>query len=180
MSDTTRPLHLQRIPIDIKMTHYYERYKKDYAHRYPQYVCSKKFYSKVFGKLMDTVIEMLIYENKGLYFPFINGDLRIYKHKPEPKFRKDGELINRPPVDYKKTKELWERNPEAKERKQKVYHTNEHTNGYVMKWHFNRDKVPAKYKLYYHFKISQMNKERLTNALIKHGKDLNYFERIKY
>ena len=175
-----RPPHLQRIPIDIKMVHYYERYKKDYAHKYPQYVCSKKFYSKVFGHLMERVIEMLIYENKGLHFPYINGSLRILKEKPEPKFRKDGELINRPPVDYKKTKELWERDPEAKENKQKVYHTNEHTNGYVMKWYFTRDKMHHQYKPYYMFKISQLNKERLTEALLKHGKELNYFQKKKY
>ncbi len=63
-------------------------------------------------------------------FPYKLGKILIRKHLQQVKFDEEGNLISKLPVDYKATKDLWDKDPEAKERKQLVYCLNQHSEGW--------------------------------------------------
>lgn len=77
------------------------------------------------------------------------GTMMIVGNKVKPSFDADGNIKGLS-TDWNKTKKLWESDPAAKERKQRVYHFNEHTNGvrYNFRW-YKKDIVLANKDLYY-------------------------------
>lgn len=89
----------------------------------------------------------------------------------KPKIRIDDEgNIKGLAIDWKETNKLWTDNPEAKEKKQYVYHTNEHSNGirYNLVWWKTDMKIGNKYL--YSFTFCKPAKRKLA-ALIRTGKE---------
>jgi hypothetical protein len=84
------------------------------------------------------------------------------------KFNRDG--IPLLPPNWAKTKELWDKNPEAKATKKIVYCLNEETDGVVYKLHWSKNRVPIENKLYYNFILTRANK-RAIHQSIKQGKE---------
>lgn len=72
------------------------------------------------------------------------------------------------PIDRLRTKQLWDSDPEAKEKKTKIYHLNEHSNGvrYHFTWWAKNMKVPN--RTLYSLTFSDTNKEMLA-ARIRNG-----------
>lgn len=65
------------------------------------------------------------------------GGIGVRGRKQTPKIdEKTGQIIGLAP-DWVKTKKLWDSNPEAKEKKEMIYHMNDHTNGirYKLIWY---------------------------------------------
>lgn len=79
----------------------------------------------------------------------------------------EGEVKGLAP-DWKKTKELWRENKEAKKRKQLVFHTNSHTDGYRYKWHWSKKNVLVENKILYSLVMTRANK-RAASKNIKKG-----------
>lgn len=73
-------------------------------------------------------------------------------------------------IDWKLTKEMWEKDPELKAKKELFYFFNEHSDGisYLFKWYKSRILVTN--KNYYSFIPSRHNK-RLLAKLIKSGQE---------
>lgn len=90
------------------------------------------------------------------------------------KFRTDEEGIrkNSLPVDWKETKDLWAKCEECKEKKQLIYHLNEHTDGirYKFKWRYVHSRNRNVYL--YVLVMSRANKRKLAKK-IKEG--IEYF-----
>ena len=113
--------------------------------------------------LMDKVVE-----GEEVTMPVKLGTLFIQVVKKSLKINKDG--IPLLPPNWGKTKQLWDRNPEAKATKKIVYCLNEETNGVVYKLHWSKNRVPIENKLYYNFILTRDNK-RAINSQIKQGKE---------
>jgi len=107
-------------------------------------------------------------EGEEVTMPVKLGTLFIQGVKKSLKFNKDG--IPLLPPNWGKTKQLWDRNPEAKATKKIVYCLNEETNGVVYKLHWSKNRVPIENKLYYNFILTRDNK-RAINSQIKQGKE---------
>lgn len=73
-------------------------------------------------------------------------------------------------VDWKKTKELWERKPEAKAQKKLVYFTCENTSGILYKLFWSLKNVYHPYKLLYHFSGVRSLKRSMAEV-INNGKE---------
>ena len=95
------------------------------------------------------------------------GTLSIIGKKQNVRFE-DGKVIGLAP-DWVRTKKLWEENPEAKERKQLVYHKNDHTDNTRYKFLWSKCRVLVENKTLYSLRMTRDNK-RAVHAQIIQGK----------
>lgn len=113
-------------------------------------------------------------EGYDVVLPYKLGTLSIIGRKPKLRFREDGTPVL--PPDWVGTKKLWDSNPEAKEKKTLLYHTNEHTDGVIYKYFWSKKRVLVSYKKLYNLVMTREHK-RAVHHLIKQGKE--YFVKIK-
>ena len=102
--------------------------------------------------------------------------IRIKKIPIKIRFNPDGSLCTKGlRADWKSTKDLWAIDPEAKENKQLVFHFNEHTDRYNLKFFYDKRTSHMKNQTAYQFKV--MRKwSRLLNKAVKRNPNLNYYE----
>lgn len=86
--------------------------------------------------------------------------------------------VNNLAADWKKTKELWASNPEAKEKKQLVYHLDEHSNFNIYKTYWNHKQCLTSNIIYYSFDFSRTNDRKLAQA-IKSGTEYSIDNKLK-
>lgn len=96
------------------------------------------------------------------------GKLSIYGKKVKVKVE-DGQIKGLAP-DWVKTKELWESDKEAKNKKQLVYHFNEETNGIRYKYVWSKNRVLVSNKTLYNLRMTRTNKRELSR-LVREGKE---------
>jgi hypothetical protein len=148
---------------------------------------SHKFYKQNVEKVHDvkTYISIInglnkfimqnVLEGYEVVLPARMGIMSIIGTKQKISFDKNGNPIL--PPDWVKTKELWDRNPEAKERKQLVYHTNEHTGGIRYKLFWSKEKMLVENKGLYNFRLTRENKRAINHKVTVEKKE--YFVKNK-
>lgn len=110
-------------------------------------------------------------EGNEVTLPSRMGYLRINGRKSKVRIDKDengNDVIKGLPPDWVKTKALWDRDPEAKRLRKRVFHLNTHTDGVVYKWVWSKRNVLVENKILYSLQLSRANK-RLINKLINKG-----------
>ena len=125
-----------------------------------------------FAKVVNDFNKFLIskvFEGYEVKLPARMGTISIKGKKTKIKFDEQGRLTGQAP-DYKSTKDLWEKCPECKERKQLVFHLNEHTNGIRYKFFWSKERMLVENKTFYSIILTRTNKRFLSN-LIKKGKE---------
>ena len=125
-------------------------------------------YRRVINAFHKLVMKHIIEEGDTVYLPLRMGCLQIVGNINKPKIV-DG-VIKGLPIRWSKTKELWDSCPEAKERGQVIYCTNEETGGIRYKFQWVTKKVWAKYKSLYSFRPSRTNKRSVYRQVIN-GKE---------
>ncbi len=146
--------------------------------------CNIRDSYKLYSKEVDEAVDMKTYIsiangfmkflmrklfNKGLILiPERLGTLQIVGKKVKISLD-NGEIKGLAP-DWKETKLLWERDAEAKQNKQLVYHFNEETNGIRYRFFWSKARVLVANKSLYNLKMTRTNK-RILSALIKQGKE---------
>ena len=127
---------------------------------------------KSYVKLVNLFCKFIakkVLEGEEVKLPSRTGTLSVKGKKPKIELDEDGKLMNHP-VDYKSTFELWKSCPECKERRQKVYHLNEHSLGIRYKFFWSKKRVLVENKTFYTMRLTRTNKRRLAK-LIKQGKE---------
>jgi hypothetical protein len=114
--------------------------------------------------LMDKILDGF-----EVVLPARLGVMSIIGTKQKIKFDNNGDPIL--PPDWVKTKKLWEKNPEAKEKKQKVYHTNDHTNGVRYKLLWSKLRVLVENKNLYSFRLTRTHKRSINHKIVNEGKE---------
>lgn len=110
-----------------------------------------------------------LFAGEELKLPARMGTISIKGKKTKIKFDEEGRLKGYAP-DYKATKELWKKCPECKEKKQLVFHLNEHTNGIRYKFFWSKERVLVENKTFYTLVFTRTNK-RFLASLIQEGKE---------
>jgi hypothetical protein len=110
------------------MADYYKYYKKNNSD--PK---SKDKYREVLLDYLESNRDLVSKKGYNYRIPRRLGNIQLRKFKKEVTIDKDGNVVNKLVINWKKTKALWKENPEAKERKIKIRYTNDHTNGYVFR-----------------------------------------------
>lgn len=119
---------------------------KFYKQKYPKSVIDRVTYVKICHMFNKMLSDRIIRNSTEFRIPNKLGFIRIKSFRPPLKV-KDGTIIpTRKSVNWEKTLDLWERLYGTRDRaklrdikdKKFVFHTNEHTNGYSMKWYWDR------------------------------------------
>lgn len=108
-------------------------------------------------------------DGKDVKLPCELGILGVRGKKQKPRLNDDGEIVGLAP-DWVGTKKLWDENPEAKTKRQLLYHFNEHSGGTRYKVVWFKKGFKFKNKSIYSIKLSRGNKRIISN-LIKGGKE---------
>ena len=135
---------------------------------------SNKVYRAILKEYYEGVINLIIFEGLSFYLPLGYGNIEIRKKKTKVVITKEGNIDStRLPIDWKKSKALWEKlYPEktAEEiknipNKPRVRHLNEHTDRYRFKIFW--DNVICKFPRYrvYAFVPTRTFKNKVTEAL---------------
>lgn len=105
--------------------------------------------SNAFNKFL---IEKVI-EGDTVKLPERLGTLRIVGRKVKPRINPETGDVEGVSPDWKETRKLWERCPECKEKKQLVFHFNEHTDGIRYKFSWSKTGVFISNRDFYSFRV---------------------------
>lgn len=97
------------------------------------------------------------------------GTLHIIGRKQKVQIDENGNIKGLSP-NWRKTKELWDRDEKAKSEKRIVYNTNEHSDTTIYKYRWGKTNVPVVNKSLYSLRITRANKRAVSN-MIKEGKE---------
>ena len=127
-------------------------------------VC-KRDYIKIVHLYIKFIMSKVIDNGDKVVLPFKTGELYVIGLKQKIKFNDDGTIKGLSP-NWKKTKELYDRSPECKEKRQIVYNTNEHSDGIRYKFNWRLSGVLLLNKNFYSLKFSRENKRRLSANIL--------------
>ena len=127
----------------------------------------KSIYLQITNQFMKFLSSKLLSQGE-INIPERLGKLSIYGKKVKVKVE-DGQIKGLAP-DWVKTKELWESDKEAKNKKQLVYHFNEETNGIRYKFFWSKNRVLVSNKTLYNLRMTRSNKRELSK-LVREGKE---------
>ena len=123
----------KKVPVEYGMKDFYNYYNKNY-----NYKITRKQYNDIISELNQFLVNNIVENASDFILPHRTGFLGIIKTKRGVKLLPDNTVINTSPPDWKSTNELWEKDPEAKEKKIIVKYKNTHTGGYVYKIKYNK------------------------------------------
>jgi len=146
---TQRVMYERKIKITNSVQDAFKLYKEEYGK------ISKKLYLAVAYELMKNVSNMIIKESFEYRIPEAMGFLRIRKKKQKIRIENGRIDINKNIINWDATWKAWMKKYPGKTRKEikeienkrVVFQTNDHTNGEVMQWHWDKsvNKVPNAY-----------------------------------
>lgn len=143
----------------------YESYTENTEEEFP--VSRDEFIE--LNRAFNRLIMQKLLDNHKVYLPGNLGMVHVYGNKEKVKFDENNKITGLAP-NWKLTKELWENNPEAKERKQVVYNTNEHSSGirYRFVWSKQTCKIPN--RMLYTMRVTREYKRKLSTKIFE-GKE---------
>lgn len=109
-----------------------------------------------------------VLEGKEITLPCRLGTLSIIGRKQKIVVEEDGTIKGLAP-DWVKTKELWEKDPQAKKEKKRIFHTNSNTEGIIYRYFWSKKNVIIENKNFYSLRLTRTNK-REVNTLVNQGK----------
>lgn len=152
---------------------------KAFKDKYPKGECpvDANLFRKITADYWDQIGDAMIYDNYEVKFPIKFGYLKIVKEKRKTKFYKD-KAINLL-VDWGATNKLWKENPEAAKAKRLMYNINEHTDGYMIKFWWDRRTSTVKNLSAYCFKMNRTKARKLATAIKGGDSNIDYYEKPK-
>jgi hypothetical protein len=137
---------------------------------------NKTMFTKIISEYNDKIYREHIIMNAYEYrLAGRLGKISIKQFKRKLKLNDQNKLVSKLSCDYKKTKELWASNEEARKNKKLVYHTNEHTDGYEFRCHWNKKTSNVPCNKFYQFIPVRTNK-RFIGKCFSEGLKLKFYE----
>ncbi len=161
----TKTRSSRKIPIDYGIRDYYKYYKNNYNKN-----LESSLYTKIISDFNKELINLIIEEGIEYKMPILGLLLSIRKDKRKAKIV-NGKLYNNTPVDWVRTRKLWDENEEAKEKKLLVRYLNHHSSGYVYKIFCKKAECKVKNKSIYRFKANRMFQRSLSARIFDDTKD---------
>jgi hypothetical protein len=133
-------------------------------------------FKRVWETFIEQVIQGIILEGKDFSMPSL-GSVGIRKQKVIVALTPDGDIDKRYlRPDWDATKKLWARDPEAKKKKQLVYHLNKHFNGYNCKWFWDKSTCSVPNNTAYSLTMTRAHKRALSAAIRDENIEVDYYE----
>lgn len=148
-----------KIKSHFGMSDYYNHYKK--TSKDP---ISSDVYASVVWDMNKALGRELSSNGYEIKLPKRLGIIRLNKTKTKCWFE-DGKLKTNRPVDFKTTKELWARNPDAKAKKLLVRFENKHSDGYTFRIFYSKRSANYKNKSVYQLQVNRTIKRNLNTSI---------------
>lgn len=184
----------EKYPTHVGVTQCYNTYKNDYLltkketvnkngvttvrkvlRKNTKYFLTQTQYSFILKMFNEAIGHELIFNNFNFKMPYRLGNLVILKNKPKIYVDKDDKVINCLPVDWKETLKLWEEDPKAKLEKKLIRCVNEHFNGYVAKFKYDRSNARYANKTVYNFIPCRTLKIALAKAVKNPNINIDFY-----
>jgi hypothetical protein len=137
---------------------FYRHYKKTYNE------VDRTVFGKIITEFNQGIGQLIIGEGLEYRLPKLGFELILRKDKRRPRI-KDGKLLNNIPPDWQATKKLWERDPEAKEKKLLVRYNNSHTSGFIYRIYFKKFNARLQIRSVYKFRVNRDLKRDIAKKL---------------
>ena len=174
--DTSKKRSPKKHPTDLGSKDIYNQFKKDKKELVEKYDITRGKFSSICKELNEMFFKEVL-KNNPWKLPLNLGVIEIRKFKLKPRLTEDGELDKKTVVlDYKKTNDLWERDPEAKRKKKLIFRDNKHTNGFIHKFIWNRSRRRVTNIYHYKFIMRRDVKRELGKILQDENNTTDYFE----
>jgi hypothetical protein len=143
-----------------------------------RYEVKSTLFTKILRDFNNMVMKNIIINNFEFEIPYKLGNLSIRKKLDKVYLNSNGEIaLKYIKVDHHKTQELWASDADAKEKKLKVYHENEHSNGYSFRFYWRKyNAARAKNIIYKAFLPSREHKRFLAKSVKDKSLKLNFYE----
>jgi len=156
-----------KVKVDYGFDDIYKWYKEESKNP-----LDKKIARNIIIDFNNEVLKSVVFEGHDHSLGGRLGSIRIRKFDNNLKLNKKGEIANKLKPDWPKTYELWNKKypgkspKELKEIKNKplVYHLNEHTDGYVFKWYWDKITSNVKNQTAYSFEPIRTIKREAAKA----------------
>lgn len=155
-------------------------YKPYYKDSLKNPVLTKSQYIEIIREFNKLIMEKII-NGYNYIFPYSLGNIYIKKKKLVIQITKDNKIIdvkNRPTLDIKATMDLRKSDPIANANKTRIYHFNDHTDGYRMSFTWIRytgNTNGIKNINYYNFNASIKKGKRKLAKVLKSGVKNEYY-----
>lgn len=167
-----------RIKVDYKAVHLWKHYRKCTGKKFGGVEMTQAMHTRILMKFFDKLTDAMIFENADFTFPHHLGNWSIKKKKTVIQLNEEGKLdTSRLKVDYKATKELQAECPGTDK---KVYHLNEHTNGYYYRYLWSKITCFVPNSTVYLLDIRRRHTRKLSNALMNPKNRLDFYELKQY
>lgn len=115
------------------------------------------------------VTDLMLNNNATYTPPLVGFTFSIRKTERIPKIE-NGKLVNNLPVNFKETNKLWENDPDAREKKILIRHTNTHSNRCIFSIKIIKNGNIYANKKYYTYKPSRMFQRALAARIFDDSK----------
>ena len=170
-----------KVSISCGLWDAFRDFRKKHKVIYPD--INREKYVNVCYLINQKISDKIIKESFEFKMPGKLGVLSIRKNKLKI-FVKDGKLQkNKMIIDWGKTWEYWlqeypgltRKEINALEGKTPIYNMNEHSNGYIMRWHWDKLTCGVKNQTVYYFKPTKRNRLELASWIKSDDKENDYY-----
>jgi len=165
-----------KIKIDKGVEDGYRYYKKSIADKPDDYKISRSIYGKIIKDIHKEISRKILEESGSFRMPCGLPSVRIKKYKRQVRFREDGSIDPKSlAVNWKATRELWDKNEEAKKKKKLVYFINDHSDGYSATFILEKYAANVPNLSLYRFKCTRSNDRRLGEIMLDPYNKIDYY-----
>tara|TARA_R110000851_G_scaffold268235_2_gene420938 strand:+ start:9460 stop:9960 length:501 start_codon:yes stop_codon:yes gene_type:complete len=160
---------IHKIKNDFGMIDYYQFYIAK-----AENPVDRAVFNKIITEYNNELQRLIIEENLIYQMPGLNLELVLKKVKRRPRIV-NGKLINNLPPNWKATNTLWEKDPEAKEKKLLIRINNSHTSGHVFRIYCKKFKSSLKSRGLYKWQTVRPFARALTKAINDPDKNIDAY-----
>lgn len=143
-----------------------------YSHIKKLYKIDRKKYLKLLNGFSDFLMECIL-NGETVYIPEKLGVIQVIGKKLKPKVNENG--IEGLTINWQATFKLWRECESCKEKKQKVYYFNEHSQGIRYRFMWSRTAMLLRNKYYYTYVPNRKSKKKLYDKIVE-GKEYQLLE----
>lgn len=155
-------VRLHRVKADFGSGDFYKHFASDPT---LEKEVPRAVYGEVLREFNGHVRDRISTKGAEYFFPCKLGKVELRKVKSEVKIDDEGNITNNLPINWKATRELWDENERAREKKTKIRYTNEHTDGHTFRIFYKRSKANFKNKSIYKMRFNRDLKRQLSRSI---------------
>ena len=156
-------IRTHKVISDYGIRDYYKNYHSTYKDT--KHDLEYRQYNNLVDDILIGIANSMADEKYDFKLPYNLGRIITRKYKPTLKYDENGDPYIKRPIDWSATKSLWLDYPELT-KTQFVYHTNQHSSGYIFTIIYRKRGCLFRNRLFYTAQINRAIKRNISNQII--------------